>query len=195
MICRIGLPFPILEMVSILWRQEHPFAGAVLGEHEGHPESARWEFLEVRCAVNLNTITLLLFPCMHPVLAEEVGVQLARFYILGVSGCQKADNQKAESFHGAYFNPKQNAWHTFEGIQVRGQKGKGRSARISLVAGNEARRLWEAGLICLEWQREDLAWLKRGDERKAAIASWILVPTAAPKVRSPKHFRWATPVA
>lgn len=45
---------------------------------------------------------------------------------------------------------------------------------------HEARRLLAAGLMCLELRREDLAGLKKGDGRKAAIAAMIRAHTAVP---------------
>ncbi len=58
---RIDLPFAVLELVSVAGGQEHPFAGAVLGEEILHSESAGRKLFERGWAVNLNTIILLLF--------------------------------------------------------------------------------------------------------------------------------------
>ena len=44
----------------------------------------------------------------------------------------------------------------------------------------EAHRPLQAGLRCLGLQREDLAGLKKGDARKAAIAAMIRAHTAVP---------------
>ena len=45
---------------------------------------------------------------------------------------------------------------------------------------DEARRLLEMGLRCLGLRREDLAGLKKGDARKAAIAALIRKETTVP---------------
>ncbi|MCX6976571.1 MAG: hypothetical protein NTX04_01255 [Verrucomicrobia bacterium] len=75
---------------------------------------------------------------------------------------------------------------------ARGQSGGGdagegrlggRASRMAVEAQrdhgmNGARRLSEAGLICRELRREDCAGLKKGDERKAAMAAWIRAHSA-----------------
>jgi hypothetical protein len=71
-------------------------------------------------------------------------------------------------------------------LDSAGEKLPGaRSSRMDAVAEgdcgiNEARRLLELGLRCLGLQSEELAGLKKGDERKAAIAALIRRHTAAP---------------
>ena len=71
-------------------------------------------------------------------------------------------------------------------LEMAGEKRPGgKSSRMEPAAQrdhglSEARRLLEAGLRCLELRREDLAGLKKGDERKAAIAATIRRSTTVP---------------
>jgi hypothetical protein len=66
---------------------------------------------------------------------------------------------------------------------MRGRRLGGRASRLAAAAQrdhgiNGARRLSEAGLICRELRREACAGLKKGDERKVAMAAWIRAHSA-----------------
>ena len=67
------------------------------------------------------------------------------------------------------------------GEKLPGARGSRLDAAAERDYGiNEARRLLELGLQCLGLQREELGGLKKGDQRKAAIAALIRRHTAVP---------------
>ena len=67
------------------------------------------------------------------------------------------------------------------GEKLPGFRGSRMEAAVERDHGlNEARRLLEAGLRCLGVPAEDLAGLKKGDVRKAALAAFIRAHTAVP---------------
>ncbi len=67
------------------------------------------------------------------------------------------------------------------GEKLPGFRGSRMEAAVERDHGlSEARRLLETGLRCLGLQAEELAGLKKGDARKAAIAAFIRAQTAVP---------------
>ena len=99
----------------------------------------------------------------------------------GAESPELAEVRRGWCLGGAGFRERMPGLLAAAGEKLPGLKASRLEAATQRDHGvNEARRLLEAGLICLELRPEDLAGLKKGDERKAAIAALIRAHTAVP---------------